>query len=190
MSTICARVSGLAIACAIIFYSATVRAQSVEQPKPGPEHKKLEIYVGEWNYKGEAEATPFGPAGKFAGKETSRMVLGGFFLESRWEDKGDSGYIAQGIVLTGYNAATKSYPDYGFENDGSISPGSRTVSGNTWTSTGSRTDRNGKVYRMKFVSTLSADATTFSNTAQYSADDGKTWLPFFRLTMNKVSKRS
>ena len=75
------------------------QAQAAEQPKPGPEHKKMEVAVGQWNYEGSAEASPFGPAGRFKGRETARMVLGGFFLESQEQDKGDSKYDLQTLRI-------------------------------------------------------------------------------------------
>ena len=61
----------------------TAWMHAADQPQPGPEHKRLEVWVGEWTYEGEAKETPIGPAGKFAGKLTGRMVLNGFFLEAR-----------------------------------------------------------------------------------------------------------
>jgi len=36
-------------------------ALAADQPKPGPEHKKLEMRVGQWNYEGTSAASPFGP---------------------------------------------------------------------------------------------------------------------------------
>jgi len=178
----------LALSCLLASCVGSLCAQTPEQPKPGPEHKKLEVSVGEWGYEGEAKDSPFGPAGKFRGKTTSRMVLNGFFRESRWEDKGDTGYIAQGIVLRGYDPVTKTYVDYGFENDGSVTPGSTTVSGNTWTGTGTRTDSKGKNYKMKSVMTFSSDGKTWTEKSEYSADNGQTWMTFYELTGKKVNK--
>jgi hypothetical protein len=119
--------------------------------------------------------------------QTSRMVLNGFFLESRWEDKGESGYIAQGIFLTGYDPVTKSFVDYSFENDGSIGTGPVMIDGNKWTGIRQRTDSSGRVYKLKFTSVFASDGRTTKDTQEYSDDDGKTWKPFFELTMNKVS---
>jgi hypothetical protein len=167
-------------------------AQSPEQPKPGPAHKQLEVWVGDWNYEGVGKDSPFYPPGaasKFAGKQTSHMILGGFFLESRWEDNGESGYFAQGMTITGYDPNAKTYIDYGFENDGTAGgTGSTTVTDNTWTSLWSRTGRDGKVYKVKSRSTFSADGRMVEGTQDYSADDGKTWMPFLKITMRRASQ--
>ena len=176
----------LIVTCLVGFCTLTAQAQT-EQPIPGPEHKKLATRVGKWNYQGEGQASPFGPAGKFAGVTTFRMVLNGFFLEERWEDKSETSYVAEGITLTGYDPVKKSFVDYAFENDGHVSPGVVTVQGNTWTSTGERTDRQGKTYKTKWMSMDSEDDMTSSSKVDYSADDGKTWLPFFELTATKVN---
>lgn len=76
-----------------------LQAAIPEQPKPGPEHNKMEAWVGEWTYEGTAEASPLVPASTFKGKEISRMVLGGFFLEMRDEGEVDTGYIFQAVIL-------------------------------------------------------------------------------------------
>lgn len=161
-------------------------ARAQEQPKPGPEHRKMEVAVGDWTYEGSGGASPFAPAGSFKGRTTARMVLGGFFLESRSEDTGDTGYVFQGVSLRGFNPVTKTYFEHGFENDGRATTASITVNGGTWTSTGVRTDSQGKTYKTRGVDTYSADGRTGTFAVEYSADDGKTWLPLWKGTMKRV----
>jgi hypothetical protein len=192
MSTIRKRCHGfrLALLAATSFVclcASTVQAQTSQQPSPGPEHKKLEARVGKWKYQGEAKASPFGPAGKFAGAETGRMVLNGFFLEQRWEDKSETGNVLQGIVLTGYDQAKKSFVDYQFESDGQTESGLIKIEGNTWTATGNRSDRMGKNHKTKWSSTVSQDGKKRTSKVEYSTDDGKTWLTYFESTATKVS---
>lgn len=171
---------------ALAVFARSAAAQVVEQPKPGPEHKQLERWVGNWTYSGEGHSNPFFPAGKFDGKLTRQMVLGGFFLEERWEDKNESGYVAQGIVLTGHDPATKSFMQYQFENDGSVGPNFVKIDGNSWKGNGTRTDRQGKSYEVKFAYQLSDDGTTDGGKVEYSSDGGKTWKPWFDITFKKA----
>jgi hypothetical protein len=43
----------------LAIYVQSAAAQAVEQPKPDPEHKQLERWVGKWTYSGEAHANRF-----------------------------------------------------------------------------------------------------------------------------------
>src|SRR5688572_25870535 len=71
-----------------------------QQPKPGSEHKKLEMLLGEWTYEGTGEETPFmAAAGKFKGKYTVKKVLGGFFVQNQGEDTSDNQYVYQQVSL-------------------------------------------------------------------------------------------
>jgi len=165
----------------------TFGTQAQQQPKPGPEHGKLEIRVGEWTYEGSGEATPFlGSAGKFKGKYTTRVVLGGFFVQSQGEDTSDNQYVYQNVSLTGYDPVQKTYISHSFENDGTAIVSTMSVSGNTWTTTGTRTHSKGKVYKMRTVETFSDDGKTSKVVTEYSADDGKTWLKAWVFKATKV----
>lgn len=170
-----------AVACA-----AALPLQAAEQPAPGPEHKKLAIWVGEWTYEGTSAASPFGAADSFKGKATARMVLGGFFLETWESDLAKSGYMYEGITLRGYDPVAKVYLAHGFENDGTANTRTSVLKGNTWTSTGTRKDSQGKVYQTRGVETFAADGKSFTFVVEYSPDDGKTWLPLWKGTMKKV----
>ena len=174
---------GLAAVCVL-----ALQARAAEQPKPGPEHQKLEVAVGRWKYEGSAQTSPFAEGGKFKGKSNGRMVLGGFFLEMREEDKSEDGYVYQGIILRGYDGVAKTYTDHAFENDGSVTPRVITVSGNTWIAVGARTDSKGQAYKTRSTETYAADGRSFTFSAEYSADNGNTWLPMWKGTMKRVGK--
>src|SRR5438128_1656356 len=62
-----------------------------DAPQPAPEHKRLEILVGNWIYKGEFYQTPIGPKDTINGRATNRFVLNGFFVESKWKETGTQG---------------------------------------------------------------------------------------------------
>ena len=181
----------VAVPFLLLLSAAFVQAQIQDRPKPGPEQKKLEVFVGEWNYEGSLSDTPLGPGGKFAGKQTARMILDGLFLESGGEDKGVYGgkeIVYKGVSIQWFDPITKTYLDHGYDNDGFAGKGVTTLTGNTWTSTGTQTDRKGKIYKSKSSTTFSSDGKTRTTKTELSADDGKTWMPWYELTMKKVSK--
>jgi Protein of unknown function (DUF1579) len=170
----------VAVSFLFLLSSGFVQAQIQDRPKVGPEQKQLGVFVGEWKYEGSVKDTPLGPGGKFAGKQTARMILDGLFLESRAEDKGVYGgkeIVYKGVFIQWYDPMTKTYHDHGFDNDGFVASGVTTVSGNTWTSTGTRTDSKGKSNKVRNTSTFSSDGNTCTQKTELSVDDGKTWMP-------------
>jgi uncharacterized protein (TIGR02246 family) len=166
-------------------------AQSAAPSQPGPEHEILKAWVGDWNFEGVAKSTPFSPletADHFAGKLTSRMVLNGLFLEGRWADKRETGYVEDGFGFTSYDPVTKSYVTHDLEIDGSVSRKSPIITSNTWSGSSTLSDDKGNVYNVRYGATLSEDRTTMNAVQEYSSDDGKTWTPFVELIMHKAKK--
>lgn len=186
-----AKLTVVALSWLFLLSAGFVQAQIQDRPKPGPEQKKLEAWVGEWKYEGTLRDTPNGPGGKFAGKETTRMILDGLFLEHRAEDKGVYGgkeMVYLGINIRWFDPKTKTYLDQHYDNDGFVGNGVTTVAGNTWTSMGTLTDSKGKVSKTRSASTFSSDGKTITTNAELSMDDGKTWMPLYDLTMKKAGK--
>ena len=129
-------------------------------------------------------ASPLGPAGTFAGKQTARWILNGFFLEFRWEEKGPLGEVGA-VELDWYDAATKSYPYQGFQNNGDMYSANGTVSGNDWKSSGTVTHQGIK-YQTRGTSTFAADGKSFTWQNEVSAD-GKTWQVFAKGKATKAA---
>jgi hypothetical protein len=74
-------------------------------PKPGPEHKKLEYFVGKWTVEGEIRANQFVPAGKNVSTETATLGPGAFYVESR--NEGPSGTR---LAIIGYDRGMPGRP--------------------------------------------------------------------------------
>ncbi len=74
-------------------------------PKPGPEHKKLEYFVGKWTVESEIKANEFVPAGKTVGTETGTLGPGGFYVESRAE-----GQLGTRLAIIAYEMLTGAHP--------------------------------------------------------------------------------
>ena len=167
---------------AMLVAAAPLLAQA---PTPGPEVKKLEVWVGTWTYEGDAKATPLGPAAKVSGTETGRMIMGGFGLEWKGEEKGVFGAI-QWSETDVYDTATKTYPYFGVQSDGALWSGSNTIVGNVWKGTGTQTVK-GVTYRARGEATMAADGKSWAQKVELSTD-GKTWMPWMELKITKSAR--
>jgi hypothetical protein len=117
----------------LTFLLAAVSAQSqMPAPKPGPELKKLDYFVGTWTMDGDLKPGPMGPGGKMTGTEHIEWMDGGFFLTSHSNFKSAMGN-GTGLAVMGYNADDKvyTYDEYNSVGDAEHSKG--TVDGDTWT---------------------------------------------------------
>ena len=100
-----------------------------ELPKPGPEHKKLEYFLGTWKTEGEVKANAYMPAGKSVTTQTYTLGPGGFFLECRGEG---ANYPTTHVIIA-YDSQAKVYTEYYASSAGLVGGGTGTVDGNTWT---------------------------------------------------------
>ena len=73
-----------------------------ERPKPGPEHKKLEYFLGTWKWENEIKANEWVPAGKGVITETYTLGPGGFYIERRAE-----GHIPRTLGIVAYESHAK-----------------------------------------------------------------------------------
>ena len=72
------------------------------QSTPGPTHKALEAAVGSWDVKTKMWMAPGAPPAESAGTSENKMILGGRFLEQRYEGT-MMGQPFSGIGVTGYD---------------------------------------------------------------------------------------
>jgi hypothetical protein len=166
----------------VLAFAVAILAQT-PAPKPGPEHQKVGAFVGHWTYAGEYIAGPAGPGGKFTGEYTAQMILGGFFVQGHWVEKGPSGE-QKGFETFGYNPATNNYLQTQYIDDGSMSSGEITVSGNIWNFSGA-TYIGGRQYKIRSTMTFAADLMSIVMKAEVSAD-GSSWTPFWDAIFTKV----
>ena len=143
-------------------------------PKPGPELKQLSVLAGQWTFKGESMPGPLGPAGTISGDFTARMILGGFFLQTRFTRKVAT-QEAHGLVLYGYHPGNKNYPTQFYMDDGSTFVGECTVSNNAYAFSGNLVIA-GKPYQFRTTFTLAPDLMGATYKEEISSD-GKTWTP-------------
>jgi hypothetical protein len=164
----------------LVCFVSIMQAQT-QAPKPDPAISKLQAFIGHWTYEGADKAGPLGPGGKITGAQNGHMILGGFFLELRWKEKGPSGEM-QGLEIDGYNPVNKRFTYNVYLDRGGVESGVFTFSGNTWSWSGKNISA-GKEYLTRGTGTIGADSIT--EKAEISAD-GKTWMPFFEETMTRA----
>jgi hypothetical protein len=113
-------------------FTALLLAQAPPAPpKPGPEHKKLEYFLGKWTVEGEIKANKYVPAGKTVSTETCTLGPGGFYVECR--NEGNEGQLPPRLAIIAYDSHAKVYTSYYANGGGMVGVGTGTVDGNTWT---------------------------------------------------------
>lgn len=157
------------------------------------EMKKLEVFVGKWEYEGEqvdppVAGLPFGGAGAFSGTLAHRFVLGGRFLEGKTEDHNPAGTTTS-VELQGYDPKAKSYVSSTFDSEGSTATSLQTVSpdGRTWTARSTMTTSAGDKVPVRSVTTFSPDGMRYKGTTEVSPDGGQTWKHWFSFKGTKAA---
>jgi Protein of unknown function (DUF1579) len=161
--------------CAVllVLVAATLSAQTPS--KPGPEHQRLNAFVGTWNTEGQAQESPYGPAGKLTVVDTFEWLPGGYFLSHKWDVKQGSAEF-QGMEIIGFDARNKAYTSRFFDSLGNSGTLRGRLQGNAWTWTGD-SDIAGRAIKER-CTIIVVRADVFTNKCEYSAD-GVKWLPNF-----------
>jgi len=148
---------------------ATAVAQ-MEMPKPGPEHKKLDIFAGSWTLEGDMKPGPMGPGGKMTESEKCEWMEGGFYLVCHSDFKSSMGN-GSGISVMGYSADEKSYTYREFNSWGEFDDSKGSIDGDTWTWT-SDEKMGGMSMKGKFTMKITSP-TTYNLTFERSQDGTK-----------------
>jgi len=167
----------------LVFCFATATHAQAPAPKPNPELKKLSVFVGHWTYEGEYKPGLLGPGGKVTGEYNGQMILGGFFFQARWTEKGPAGE-ARGLDIEAYDPVDKNFVSNWYFSDGGRFSGVLTVSEKTYAFAG-KFLLTGKQYQFKDTLIVAADLMSLTERGEISAD-GKTWTPWFETKWTKV----
>ncbi|MFO0416519.1 MAG: DUF1579 family protein [Pseudomonadota bacterium] len=103
-----------ALGCATLSDSDGVSARSLSPSdwaalsRPGESHKLLDLFVGEWDVKLTFWSSPYSVSSESSGRSTIASILGGRFLEERFEGHlGGERYEGRGIM--GYDNASRRF---------------------------------------------------------------------------------
>ena len=159
-----------AILAACILLTSAAFAQ-MDLPKPGPEHKKLDMFAGAWTLEGDMKAGPMNPAGKMTENEKCEWMDGNFFLVCHSTYTSSMGNGA-GLSVIGYSADDKTYTYREFNSWGEFDDSKGSNDGDTWTWT-SNEKMGEKTVKGKFTMKI-ATPTSYTFTFEMS-DDGTKW---------------
>jgi hypothetical protein len=142
---------------------------------PGEPHARLAKLAGSWTTRTKSWMDPSQPPEETTGSCELRMVLGGRYLEQRFEGS-MMGQPFSGIGYTGYDNIKKKYEGYWIDSGGTgmfIMSGTRDAAAKKTTYTGSMLDpATGKKVAMKSVDT-EVDDDHFNFEMWASGPDGK-----------------
>ena len=172
------------VVAAVVCCQIAVAAQAPLAPKPGPEHQRLEYFVGKWTGEGEMKPGPMGPGGKITSTDTCEWFEGHFAVICRSDGKTPMG-PSKSIGILSYSPEEKIYTYYGVDNSGmgmaSVPRG--TVQGNTWTYTDESMMGGKKMKSRVIIKEESPTAYTF--VMEMQGPDGK-WAPMMESKNTKA----
>jgi hypothetical protein len=145
------------------------------QPTLGPEHERLEVFVGHWAAKGRTEAGPSGPSENMTHQHTYEWLPGRFHLLHRWA--GSIGtQESKGIEVIGYDAGADAYEAHFFDSDGWARIYQARARDRVWTFSGTR----------ERCSIIFDDDGRTMTTHWDRSPDGATWEPLCDVTSTRV----
>jgi hypothetical protein len=160
---------GMILAASIVL-SASAVAQT-PPPKPGPELKKLDMFVGSWSLDGTMKPGMMGPGGSMTESEKCEWMEGGFYIVCHSDYKSSMGN-GVGLSVMGYSAEDKAYTYREFNSFGEFDDSRGTVDGDTWTWTNE--EKMDKM-TMKGRFTIKMTSATSYNFTFDMSQDGTKW---------------
>lgn len=158
------------ICSAVLILAATVFAQ-MEMPKPGTEHKKLDMFAGSWILEGDTKPSSMGPGGKVTENEKCEWMEGQFYLVCHTDFKTPMGN-GSGISILGYSAEDKAYTYREFNSWGEFDDSKGSLDGSTFVWTNEE-KMGGTPYKGRFTMKITSP-TTYDFTYEMS-EDGTKW---------------
>jgi hypothetical protein len=160
----------LSLVFSIALISAVAFAQN-EAPKPGPELKKLDVFVGSWTLQGTMKPGAMGPGGTMTEDEKCEWMQGNFYLVCHSNYKGSMGE-GVGLSVLGYSTDDRVYTYREFNSYGEFEDSKGTLDGDTWTWTSTEKMGNSTMSGKFTIKMTSANSYNF---AFEMSPDGAKW---------------
>ena len=161
----------LARISAVCLVLGAVALAQMDMPKPGAEHKKLNMFAGVWTLEGDMKPSAMGPGGKTTENEKCEWMEGGFYLVCHTDFKTTMGN-GSGISIMGYSTDDKSFTYREFNSWGEFTDSKGSVDGDTWTWVNDE-KMGGMTMKGRFTMKI-ASPTSYNFTYEMS-QDGTKW---------------
>ena len=158
------------IFAAWIIATAAAMAQ-MQPPKPAPELKKLDTFVGSWTLDGTMKPGMMGPGGSMTENEKCEWMEGSFYLVCHSDYKSSMGN-GVGLSVMGYSADDKAYTYREFNSFGEFDDSRGSLDGDTWTWTNEE-KMGGMTMKGRF--TMKITSATSYNFMFEMSPDGTKW---------------
>ena len=152
-------------------------------PKPPPELKKIDYFIGKWNLEGEMKPGPMGPGGKMTMTEEDSWMDGNFFVVAHSKFSSPTMGGGTAISFMGYDPDTKAYTYNEFNSMGETERSAGTFDGDTWTWTGDE-KMGDKIIKGRY--TMKILTPTSYNFKFEMSPDGANWTTVMDGTATKV----
>jgi hypothetical protein len=144
-------------------------------PKPGPEHTRLEVFIGKWINEGETVAVPAAPSSKIVTSDVYEWIPGRFaVLHTAYGRIGD--LDVGGVEILGYDAESGQYTSHFFDSQGHVTVDELIYDDGKWIWSGER---------IRTTSEFSEDGKS-QRSLHEQTEDGVEWRLAMDVTLRKV----
>lgn len=169
------RTTSVAVGLSLLVLAVAAQAQPAA-PKPGPEHKKLEAWVGDWTTEGVGKDDSASPEHKILWTSQARWILGGLFVEFNHLWKSD-GKETRGLEIAGYDLYKKTYTSHIFRRNGTAEAANVTFNDRTYVISSTNVADDGRQQKWTCTWILAPDSTSASGKCEVS-EGGARWTSF------------
>jgi hypothetical protein len=153
--------------------------------RPGPEQRRLGVFLGRWHTTGEVAATASTPGARVDAIDTYEWYPGEFFLVHHADGRvGDE--VIKSIEIMGYDPERQCYYASFFDSTGGFGTEEIRPDGNTWTWRGSNV-MGVREHRCHAV--VSNDGKTVRARHEKS-EDGENWALWMDVTLKREDQSS
>jgi hypothetical protein len=147
----------------------------------GPEHQRLNAFLGNWKTDGQTVGDGSAPAAPIRSSDVYEWLPGHFFLVHHWD-----GHVGEtevhGIEIIGYDPKRGAYQTHFFDSEGNSGSEDLSVHDRTWTWVGKQV--MGSDWH-RCTSVVSDDGDTMRAKHERS-NDGVSWTPWMDVTLRRI----